>query len=148
VSFAFRPRGDGLVVRVDTFTGTRFARTVSVPGDATSVTIRRTVRSARPHPRSRTTVRTITGPSHVADLVGLVNGLPGAMTARVVASCPAALTDRSYALTFSTPSGRYVASLPTSLCWPRLTLRHAGTAAGPPLDPGRRFVRVVDGYLR
>ena len=141
--------GDGLVVRVDTFVGARFARTVLVPSDATSVTIRRTVRSFQQHARPpRTSVRTITDATAVADLVGMLNGLPGAMTTPFVASCPAAVSERSYSMNFATPHGSYVATMPTTMCWPQLTLAHDGVKADPPLDPGQHFTKVADKYLR
>jgi hypothetical protein len=148
VSFAYLPHGEGLVVRVDTFVGARFARTVLVPRDATSVTIRRTERSFTPHAGTHRTVRTVTGPSAVADLVRLVDRLPGAMTVPFVTSCPEMLSVRSYRLVFATPHGSYVASLPTTACWPQVTLRHGGVRAGPPLDPGRRFAPAVEKHLR
>jgi hypothetical protein len=148
VNFAFMPKGDELVVRVDTFVGARFARTVLVPKDTTSVTIRRTERSLEPHSRPHTTVRTITDTGAVADLVEMVNGLPGAMTTQFVASCPASVTQQSYSMTFATPHGTYVGSLPTTICWPQLTLMHNGAKAGPALDPGRLFTKTADNYLK
>ena len=147
VNFAFMPEGGGLVVRVDTFIGARFARSVLVPKDTTSVTIRRTERSLEPHSRPHTTVRTITDTGAVADLVEMVDGLPGAMTTQFVASCPDSVTQQSYSMTFATPHGAYVGSLPTTSCWPRLTLMHNRAKAGPPLDPGRLFTRTADNYL-
>ena len=148
VNFAFMPQGDGLVVRVDTFVGARFARTVLVPKDTTAVTIRRSERSPEPHSRPHTTVRTITDTGAVADLVKMVNGLPGAMTTQFVASCPASVTQQSYSMAFATPQGTYVGSLPTTICWPHLTLMHNDAKAGPPLDPGRLFTRTADKYLK
>jgi len=147
VNFASTPYGDGLVVRVDTFVGARFARTALVPTDATSVRISRTERSLRPHARRRTTVRTVTRPGAVARLVDLVNGLPGAMTGRFVASCPAIVTVQRYSMRFATPDGSYVATLPDTACWPSVTLRHDGVRTGPPLDPDRRFPEIADRYL-
>lgn len=147
VNFAFLPQGNGLVVRVDTFVGARFARTVLVPKDTTSVTIRRTERSLEPHSRQHTTVRTITDSGAVADLVEMVNGLPGAMTGQFVASCPASVKQQSYSMTFTGPHGSFVGSLPTTMCWPHLTLMHHGAEAGPPLDPGRLFTKTADTYL-
>ena len=148
VNFAFTAYGEGLVVRVDTFTGARFARTVSVPHDTTSVTIRRTERSIRPGSRPHTSRRTVTDPRAVARLVDLVNRLPGAMTAPDTASCPATLSEVGYAMKFATPTGSYAASLPSTLCWPSLTLLRDGVEVGPPLDPGRRFTAVADRCLR
>ncbi len=148
VNFAFMPHGDGLVVRVDTFVGARFARTVLVPEDTTSVTIRRTERSLEPHSRPHTTVRTITDTGAVADLVEMFNGLPGAMTRPFVSSCPASVTQQRYSMTFASPHGTYVGSLPTTSCWPQLMLRHNGANAGPPLDPGRMFTTSADSYLK
>lgn len=147
VNFAFLPRGVGLVVRVDTFVGARFARTVVVPEDTSSVTIRRTQRSYRRHAHTHTTVRTVTGPRAVAHLVEMLDHLPGAMTAPFVASCPFYPRQTGYSMTFSTPHGSYVASLPTTSCWPSLMLTHDGTRAGPPLDPGRVFATMADHYL-
>lgn len=147
VNFAFMAHGDGLVVRVDTFVGARFARTVLVPTGTTSVTIRRTERSFAPHKGRHTTVRTITDRPQIARLVTMVNRLPGAMTTEFVASCPAVLSERSYVMTFATPRGEYVATLPTTMCWPSLRLTHDGAEAGPALDPGRRFTKVADRFL-
>lgn len=147
VNFAFLPQGDGVVVRVDTFVGARFARTVLVPTDATSVTIRRTERSLQPHTRPHLTVRPITDRRAIADLVTMVNRLPGAMTSQFVASCPGALKERSYRMSFATPRGSYVATLPTTMCWPQLTLTLNGAKAGPPLDPGQQFAKAADKYL-
>ncbi|MCW2794100.1 MAG: hypothetical protein JWO76_3198 [Nocardioides sp.] len=146
VNFAFMPRGDGLVVRADTFVAARFARTVLVPSDATSVRIRRTERSTRPHPRPHRALRTVRDPRAVAALVEMVNALPGAMTTAFVASCPSSVTQQRYSMTFASPHGQYVASLPTTNCWPRLALERDGERAGPPLDPGP-FTRAADGYL-
>jgi hypothetical protein len=146
VNFAFMAQGDALVVRVDTFVGARFARTVLVPKDTSSVTIRRTERSLETHSRPHTTVRTITDTGAVARLVEMFNGLPGAMTTQFVASCPASVRQQSYSMTFATPHGTYVGALPTTTCWPQLTLMHNGAEAGPPLDPGRRFTRTADNY--
>lgn len=148
VNYAFTARSDTLVVRTDTFVGARFARTVLVPDNVTAVTIRRYVRSFDRPSRPRTTLRTVTGRGAVAHLVAMVNGLPGAMTTPFVAPCPAARVGRSYTMTFATPQGSYVASLPTTTCWPELALSHDGDEASPPLDPGRRFVEVADRYLR
>ena len=148
VNFASTPHGEGLVVRVDTFTGARHARTVVVPQDSTSVTIRRTERSTRPPVRRHTTVRTVTGGADVEELVDMVDALPGSMTGRFVTSCPATLSEVSYSMRFATPRGSYVASLPSTVCWPSLTLRHDGVAVGPPIDPGRRFVGIAERFLR
>lgn len=148
LNFGFRSYGDGLVVRVDTFVGARFARTVLVPTDTTSVTIRRIEQSVRPHSGPHRKVRTLTAPAAVAHLVDMVNRLPGAQTAPFDASCPAARSQRRYSMTFVTPEGAYVASLPTTTCWPRLTLTHDGAKAGSPLDPGRRFVTAAERHLR
>ncbi|MGN6130317.1 MAG: hypothetical protein ACTHOK_08250 [Nocardioidaceae bacterium] len=148
LSFAFTPQGGRLVVRADTFIAARRARTVLVPQDVTSVTIRRTRESGTPHSRPHRTVRTVTGAAAVAALVRMVNRLPGAMTGEFVASCPESVTQRSYSMTFATPHGAYVASLPTTLCWPSLTLTRDGARVGPPLDPGRSFVETADRYLR
>ena len=148
VNFAFTADGDHLAVRVDTFVGARFARTALVPPDARTVTIRRTEKLPRPRARAHVTVRTVTDRRAVATLVGLVNGRPGAMTSQFVASCPAVTTQLSYEIVFTTPQGRYAASLPTVSCWPELTLTHDGATAGPPLDPGQHFATVVDSYLR
>jgi hypothetical protein len=147
VNFAFMAYGDGLVVRVDTFVGARFARTVLVPTDTTAVTIRRTQRSFTGHRRSHTTVRRVTDSRDVADLVAMLDGLPGSMTTPFVASCPAMLDERSYSMTFTGPRGTYVASLPTASCWGQLTLARNGVDVGPSLDPGQRFVRVADRFL-
>ena len=147
VSFAFTSYGDGLVVRVDTFTGARFARTVLVPTDATSVTIRRTERSTVGRAREHATVRKVTGSRAVARLVGLVNSLPGAMTGQFVTSCPPTLTQRNYSMRFATPDGSFVASLPDTSCVPTLGLRHDGVRVGPRLDPRRRFAETLDRYL-
>ncbi|MBW8751641.1 MAG: hypothetical protein JF565_09490 [Propionibacteriales bacterium] len=147
MNFAFTADGDRLVVRVDTFTGARFARTVLVPDDAISVTIVRTETSLRPNVEPRSIVRTVTDARAITSLVKLVDGLPGAMTTEIVTSCPASLEERSYRLTFATPNSAYVAWLPTTMCWPSVSLRHNGTKAGPPLDPGRHFTKVVDRYL-
>jgi hypothetical protein len=92
-------------------------------------------------------VRTLTDPDVVARLVDLVNTLPGAMTSPFVASCPVSMTERSYSLTFTSPQGSFVASLPSVNCWPRITLQHDGAAFGPPLEPGPLFTRTVDAYL-
>jgi len=148
VNFAFMADGAGLVVRVDTFVGARFARTVLVPTDTTSVTIRRTEQSFRPHSRVHTTVRSISETGAVANLVEMVNGLPGAMTAPFVTSCPLSMRQRGYSITFAGPHGTYVASLPTADCWPQLTLIHDGTKVGPPIDPGRVFTKAADRCLR
>jgi hypothetical protein len=147
VNFAFTQDGDRLAVRVDTFVGARFARTVRVPGDTTSVTIRRTVTPLTGRHRPQTTVRTLTDAGTVARLVGMVNALPGSMTTDFVASCPASLDQRSYSMTFAGPHGNYVASLPTTVCWSQLTLSKDGVATEPSLDPGQRFVRTADRYL-
>jgi hypothetical protein len=148
VNFAFMSQGHRLVVRVDTFIGARFARTVLVPQNTTSVRIQRTERSLGPHSRPHTTVRTVTDPGAVGHIVTMVNRLPGAMTTQFVASCPAARMERSYRLDFATPQGSYVATLPTTMCWPELTLTHNGSKAGPDLDPGQRWTNAVDNYLR
>ena len=66
---------------------------------------------------------------------------------KFVASCPVAMTEKSYSLTFTTPHGSFVASLPSTNCWPRITLQRDGAAAGPPLEPDRRFTRTLDRYL-
>lgn len=147
VNVAFMPCADGLAVRVDTFVGARFARTVLVPRSTTAVEIRRTERSIAGTPGTHITVRTVTDPHVVAHLVGTVDGLPGAMTARVVAPCPDITTLRTYSMTFTTSKGTYVALLPTTMCWPRLRLAHNGADAGPPLDPGRVFADTADSYL-
>jgi hypothetical protein len=147
VNFAYTPARSGVVVRVDTFVGARFARTVFVPTDTSSVTIRRTARAPRPGARRHVATRTVTDAAVVARLVTLVNALPGAMTTPFVASCPPVLVNRSYRLTFTAPQGSYVARLPTTSCWPDITLTHDGAKAGPPLDPGTRFGRVVDRLL-
>jgi len=149
VNFAFVPQGRDLVVRVDTFVGARFARTVFVPEDTTSVVVRRTSRSwDNGHTRPRSVVRTVTDKAAVERLVAMINGLPGAMTTQFVASCPASLSERSYTMTFVSPDGTYVASLPTTMCWPRLSLSRNGTKVDPPLDPGRTFARAADRSLR
>jgi hypothetical protein len=83
-------------VRVDTFGGARFARTVQVPTQATSVTIRRTVRSLDRRSRPRATSRTTTDATGVAALVRLVDGLGGAMTEPFVASWRFAEVASSY----------------------------------------------------
>lgn len=147
VNVAFMPDGDRLVARVDTFVGARFARTVWVPEDAVSVTLRRTVRSTGPRPRPHVSVRTVTGRDAVARLVHLVNDLPGAMTAPFVASCPVRMTDTSYTLVFATSEGTYVASLASSGCWPQVRLLRDGVVVGPPLEPGSLFTRTVDAHL-
>ncbi|WP_310964758.1 hypothetical protein [Nocardioides terrisoli] len=147
VNFAFMRYGAGLVVRVDTFVGARFARTTLVPADTNSVTIRHTVRHLGPHARPHTTTRTVTGPAAVARLVGMVDHLPGAMTVPFVASCPGALVEESYRMTFAGPHGSYVAALPSTACWPRLVLLRDGLRSSPPLDPGRVFARTADRYL-
>jgi hypothetical protein len=147
VNFAFMPQGDALVVRVDTFVGARFARTVLVPKDSTFVTIRRTARTLAADSRPHTTVRTITDPKAVADLVGMVDELPGAMTKPVLASCPETVTQQSYTMAFATPHGTFVARLPTTACWPSLTLMRDGAKAGPLLDPGQLFTKAADHYL-
>jgi hypothetical protein len=147
VNYAFTAYGDGLVVRVDTFTGARFARSVWVPQDATSVRIERIVRSTGARPRPRVAVRTLTDPDAVARLVDLVNTVPGAMTSPFVASCPVSMTERSYSLTFTSPQGTYVASLPSSGCWPQVRLLRDGVVVGPPVEPGSLFTRTVDAYL-
>lgn len=148
VSFSFMPYGEGVVVRVDTFAGARFARTVLVPDDATAVTIRRTERSLGPHARPHKSVRRITRTTAVSRLVTMVNRLPGAMTAPFVASCPAIVTQVSYSMSFATPQGRYAAVLRSPGCWGQVMLRHDGVRAGPRLDPGRVFTAVADQYLR
>lgn len=148
VNFAFTPYGVGVVVRVDTFTGARFARTVTVPETTTSVTIVRTERSDVPRRPTKTVSRTITDPRAVASLVSMVDVLPGAMTAPFVASCPFATGGSSYRMTFTGPGDTYVATLPTTTCWPNLQLSRNGVVVDPPLDPGRAFVRTADHYLR
>jgi hypothetical protein len=147
VNYAFMPDGDRLVVRVDTFVGARFARTVRVPQDAVSVTVRRTVRSTGPRPRPHVSVRTVTDREAVARLVDLVNALPGAMTTPFVSSCPVSMTDTSYTLVFATSQGTYVASLASSGCWPQVRLLRDGVVVGPPLDPGSLFTGTVDASL-
>lgn len=147
VNFAFVAQDHELVVRVDTFVGARFARTVLVPDDTTSVTIRRTRRWLAPPRREHAKERTVTDLGAVARLVRMVNRLPGAITTEFVASCPEAVEQRSYTMTFAGPQGSYVASLPTTMCWPSLTLLRDGVAAGPPLDPGRAFARTADRLL-
>jgi hypothetical protein len=147
VNFAFMEHGDGLVVRVDTYVGARFARTVLVPNDTTSVTVRRIERKLEPHARPHTTVRTITDARAVASLVKVINGLPGAMTTQFVTLCPATMKQTSYSMIFATPHGSYVGTLPTTNCWPQLTLTHNGAKAGPRLDPGQLFTKTTDHYL-
>jgi hypothetical protein len=78
----------------------------------------------------------------------MVNALPGSMTSDFVASCPASIDERSYSMSFAGPDGTYVASLPTTTCWPQLTLSKDGVVTAPTLDPGQQFVRSADRHLR
>lgn len=147
VNFAFTPYDGALAVRVDTFVGARFARTVRVPKDTTSVTIRRTRQFFDTRREPRITTRTVTDPATMARLVALVNALPGVMTVPFVASCPMMLVQQGYQLTFTGPQGSYVARLTNPGCFPQVTLSHDGAAAGPRLDPGQTFTKAVDRVL-
>lgn len=142
------PYGDGLAVRVDTFIAARFARTAFVPGDVTAVSVLRTVRPAGGSDCCSTDhlSHRVTDAAGIADLVDLVNALPGSMTGTFVSSCPAMLSETAYRLRFSSPEGDYRLRLRTG-CWAQATLVVDGSATQPTLDPGTHFMRALDRYL-
>jgi hypothetical protein len=147
VNFAYMPDGGGVAVRVDTFTAARFARTVLVPDDVTSVTIEHTSTSFKPKAKPHTATRTITDPTGIADLVEMVNGLPGELTVPTYFHCPMMPGVNSYRLTFTAPAGTFVADLEIG-CGSTVNLTRDGAKTAPHLDPGQAFVPTIRRYLK
>lgn len=149
VVFSFLPYGDGLAVRVDTFIGARFARTVFVPEGVTEVRVRRTEvpnlgpRGGYPDPSE---VR-ITDPADIAALVDLVNYLPGAMTVPFVHSCPAQLSTLRYQVVFVAPDTTAVLTVDGLGCEPAAALEVNRVLTEPTLDPGPDLADELDAYL-
>jgi hypothetical protein len=111
------------------------------------VKLEHTLKSWQPKSKPHTSTRTITDRPAIADLVRMVNRLPGTMTVPDYSGCPARPIEE-YRMTFLAPTGTYVAELHASGCWAPVSLTRDGQEAGPALDPDETFIPTAQRYLQ